>query len=355
MSLSCSTLFSFQCLVFDPNREIVKNFVFDLSMDLEYSNGGNETGIQKPNNINSITNFYKSSLSEKETYFEHVILESCLSNVTKKFKRHLEIIKPALDVLLQQIAIDPATYNLRRLLAFRKSLSEFEQNVSQCLKLIQVLMSNDEDLVGLYLSKPDRDLRDHEEIELLLESYYADFVEIEAEIKTFKEMIEDTNQFISAHLDSVRNKMIRMSLFMEMGALALGSGAVVGGIFGMNLTHGLEEHPSAFLITLGGISFIMSGIFVGFRANYNKLKVDTTSAQSFLALKNFFTYVDDLEFIVHKKQLDTKEFKVALNKLTGLKVTDEESDFIFRMFDSNKDGYIQTEDELNIKKSKNTN
>ena len=30
---------------------------------------------------------------------------------------------------------------------------------------------------------------------------------------------------------------------MEMGALALGSGAVVGGIFGMNLTHGLEEHP----------------------------------------------------------------------------------------------------------------
>ena len=67
---------------------------------------------------------------------------------------------------------------------------------------------------------------------MLLESYFADLEEIEAEIKTFKEMIEDTNQFISAHLDSVRNKMIRMSLFMEMGALALGSGAVVGGIFG---------------------------------------------------------------------------------------------------------------------------
>ena len=55
--------------------------------------------------------------------------------------------------------------------------------------------------------------------------------EVLAEIKTFKDMIEDTNQFIAAHLDSVRNKMIRMSLFMEMGALALGSGAVVGGIF----------------------------------------------------------------------------------------------------------------------------
>ena len=30
---------------------------------------------------------------------------------------------------------------------------------------------------------------------------------------------------------------------MEMGALTLGSGAVVGGVFGMNLVSGLEEHP----------------------------------------------------------------------------------------------------------------
>ena len=84
------------------------------------------------------------------------------------------------------------------------------------------MMSNDEDMVGLYLTNPKRNVNDHEELELLLESYFADFEEIEAEIKTFKEMIEDTNQFISAHLDSVRNKMIRLSLFMEMGALALG-------------------------------------------------------------------------------------------------------------------------------------
>ena len=121
-------------------------------------------------------------------------------------------------------------------------------------------------------------------------------------------------------------------------------------IFGMNLTHGLEEHPSAFLVTLGGISVVMTGIVVGFSRNYNKLKVDTTSAQSFLALKNFFIYVDDLEFIVKKQQLDRREFKSALNKLTGLRVTDEESDFIFTMFDSNKDGYLHAEEELNLRK-----
>ena len=341
-------------MVFDPNREIVKNFLSDLQADLK-SFHINECDGALPKyskSNNSISSYYRCSLSDGESYFEHIILENCLSHVTKKFKRHLEIIKPALDVLLQQIALDPATYNLRRLLAFRKSLSEFEQNVAQCVKLVRSLMSNDEDMVGLYLTRPDRDVSDHEELELLLESYHADFEEIEAEIKTFKEMIEDTNQFISAHLDSVRNKMIRLSLFMEMGALALGSGAVVGGILGMNLKNGFEEHPSAFMIVSGGITVVMTSIIVGFSATTYKLKVNTTSAQSFMALKNFFTYVDDLEFIVNKKQLTKREFKAALNELTGLKVTDEESDFIFKMFDSNKDGFLNTEEELNLKKIK---
>ena len=78
------------------------------------------------------------------------------------------------------------------------------------------------------------------------------------------------------------------------------------------------------------------------------MKIDTSSAHNFKALKNFFTYVDDLEHIVQKKKLDEKEFKEALNQLTGLKITNEESDFIFRMLDTNKDGVINTEQELKL-------
>lgn len=334
-----------KCLIFDPERNIMTNLIQEINDDLTCDHGSQKH--LKTNGSCSITHFYKSSILQ-DSDFEHIILENALSNIVKKFKRHLDIIKPALDMLLQQIAQDPATHNLRRLLAFRKSLSEFEQNVAQCMKVVQNLMSNDEDLVGLYLSRPKRELNDHEELELLFEAYFADFEEIEAEIRTVKEMIEDTNQFIGAHLDSVRNKMIRMSLFMEMGALALGSGAVVGGVFGMNLPHGLEENPTAFFMALGGMTVMMSGIFIGFTTNYNKLKVDTSSAQSFKALKNFFTYVDDLEYIVNKRKLNEVEFKEALHTLTGLKVTDEESEFIFKMFDANKDGLINTVDELNI-------
>jgi len=331
-----------RCLILDPERPLLQAFLNLLSNDLQLHGNGKTT--------THIRHLYQD-LSSPSSDFEHIVLETALASIVNKFNRHLEIIKPPLDVLLQEITQDPATYNLRRLLAFRKSLSEFEASVKEVMKEVEALLGNDEDLVQLYLTSPEREVTDHTELELIFESYYADFEEIVAEIKTVKDTIEDTNQFISAHLDSVRNKMLRMSLMMEMGALALGSGAVVGGVFGMNLVSGLEEHPQAFLTVLGGMGLMMGGIFTGFSMKYRKLKVDTSSAQSFKALKSFFTYVDDLEHIVNKKRLDSKEFREVLNQLTGLQVSEEESEFIFRMLDANKDGLINTENELKFSKS----
>ena len=97
-------------------------------------------------------------------------------------------------------------------------------------------MTDDEDMMSLSLTNEN----DKEDIELLLSSVAADLDEIETEIKIFIDMIEDTDQFISAHLDSVRNEIIKMSLFIEVGGLIMGFGAVVSGIFGMNLTNHVE-------------------------------------------------------------------------------------------------------------------
>jgi len=329
-------------LLFFPEKEITKIFLRDLVTDLQ---SGDEFRTLKNY---FITKYYQSSQS-KNTDFEHIILESSLDNVVKKFKRHLELMKPALDALLHKIAEDPGTHNLRNLLAFRKSLSEFEQKVGQCQRLVRSLMANDEDLVGFYLTHKNREITEHDHMELLLESYQADFEEIESEIKTFKDMIEDTNQFISGHMDSVRNNLIRMGLQMEMAAVALGSGAVAGGVFGMNLVHGLESDPAAFWVTIGGISTIMTVIFLGFNAKYNKIKLDTKNTHGFMALKNFFNYVDDLECIVNKKKMNKAEFKEALNKLSGVNITEEESEFIFKMIDYNKDGFINISEELKFR------
>ena len=222
------------------------------------------------------------------------------------------------------------------------------------MKVLQHLRTDDKDLNDFYLTKPERTVEKHKEMKLLFEAYAADLDEIETETKIFNEMIEDTDQFISAHLDSVRNEIIKLSLFIEIGALVMASGAVVSGIFGMNLSNKIEEHSYGFLLVCLGILMMMICFFAGFYQKYYKLRADTSSAHSFTLLKNFFTYVDDLEYYVfNKKTLSAKEFKDAVEKITKLNISDKESEYLFTMLDANNDGFIDIEDELNIRTSNN--
>ena len=192
----------------------------------------------------------------------------------------------------------------------------------------------------------------HEEkgdVKEILESFSADMDEIDAEIKTFNDMIEDTDNFVSAHLDSVRNEMMKMSLFIEVFALMMGFGALVGGIFGMNLH--FDENifgDWSFLLVIIVTVVVMFFIGAGFLKKYNKLKKDTSNAQTFNLLKNFFTYVDDLEYHLFSRSVTKAEFKDAVEKITNLKISKKESDYLFQMVDANNDGVIDTEEELNL-------
>ena len=44
----------------------------------------------------------------------------------------------------------------------------------------------------------------------------------------------------------------------------------IAGIFGMNLPHGLEEHPTAFYVTCAGVSAMMLALFSTFRIEREK-------------------------------------------------------------------------------------
>ena len=130
----------------------------------------------------------------------------------------------------------------------------------------------------------------------------------------------------------------------------MASGAVVSGIFGMNLLSKIEEYEYGFMLVCLGILIMMISIFVGFYQKYYQLRADTSSAHSFNLLKNFFSYVDDLEYyVLNKKTFTNREFKDAIEKITKLKISEKEAEYLFTMFDSNKDGYIDIEGELNIK------
>ena len=331
--------FKDKCLILNPDPESTHSFIKGLEAQFKFADN-------YENGDSAMRLLHQKSVQFQD--FEHVILENALEYVVQKFRRHLHIIKPALEILLEQIESNPETNGLKRLLAVKKSLAEFEQNVDLVRKTVWNILSDDEAIVNLYLTNTDIQVGEQEEVELLLTSIVSDIDEILTEIKILIVMIEDTDQFISAHLDSVRNEIIKMSLFIEVGALVMGVGAVVSGVFGMNLTNSLEENPYAFIIVCGGIMFTMLALFAGFTTKYFQLKADTTSAQSFTLLKNFFTYVDDLDDNLFNKGLDKPEFKETAEKITGLKITQRESDYIYKMVDSNTNANVENEIKLNF-------
>ena len=138
---------------------------------------------------------------------------------------------------------NPETGGLRRLLAVKKSLAEFELKVESVMKVLRHLLAEDETMLSLYLTRNVKEQGSQEEVELLLNSYTADLDDIDTEVKILIDVIEDTDQFISAHMDSVRNEIIKMSLFTEVGGVIMGFGAVVLGIFGMNLDNKMDLYP----------------------------------------------------------------------------------------------------------------
>ena len=125
-----------------------------------------------------------------------------------------------------------------------------------------------------------------------------------------------------------------------MGTLSAGIGALCAGIFGMNLTTGIENHPSAFLVTTGGI-FLIAGTMFGIFANrYSSLRRDYSDAKSLHALRHFFDYVQDVEDKTHENKIDIKAFRNILEPVIGAKVTETDIESIFRAIDNNRDGFV---------------
>ena len=115
--------FSDRCIIINPEEKATQIFIKGLKAQFRLS----ATDFIKITEEATMRLLHQSSVQYQD--FEQVVLETALENVVAKFSRHLHIIKPALEMLLQQVEANPETNGLRRLLAVKKSLAEFEQNV----------------------------------------------------------------------------------------------------------------------------------------------------------------------------------------------------------------------------------
>ncbi|CAM9323938.1 unnamed protein product, partial [Sphacelaria rigidula] len=60
-------------------------------------------------------------------------------------------------------------------------------------------------------------------------------------------------EVVEIQLDVLRNNILRFELLLSISAFTVSLGALVTGVFGMNLLSGWEEQPMTFWLVTGGI------------------------------------------------------------------------------------------------------
>ena len=115
-----------RCLILHPDDPAVREFVGDLQKHIKLAN--------------------------EEQPFEQLVLETALNTMVSKFRRNLNLLKPIVELLLQEMSANPDAVMLRRLLGFRKALNSFEMTVQTVRSAVKDILETEVDLKGLSLN-----------------------------------------------------------------------------------------------------------------------------------------------------------------------------------------------------------
>ncbi|KAJ8624633.1 hypothetical protein MRB53_033163 [Persea americana] len=99
---------------------------------------------------------------------------------------------------------------------------------------------------------------EEEEIEMLLENYLERCESCHGQAERLLDSAREMEDSIAVNLSSRRLEVSRVELLLQVGTFCVAVGALVAGIFGMNLKSYLEEHVLAFWMTTAGI--IVGGV-----------------------------------------------------------------------------------------------
>ncbi|RCV41463.1 hypothetical protein SEVIR_9G136400v4 [Setaria viridis] len=110
---------------------------------------------------------------------------------------------------------------------------------------------------------------EEEEIEMLLENYLQRCESCHGQAERLLDSAREMEDSISVNLSSRRLEVSRVELLLQVGTFCVAVGALIAGIFGMNLKSYLETNAWAFWATTGGI---VVGAVAGFFLMYSYLK-----------------------------------------------------------------------------------
>jgi magnesium transporter len=171
------------------------------------------------------------------------------------------------------------------LLPLKNKIDELRKRVKEVKKSISDILSNDEDMNLMYLmspkegkqqlefdasnpflpasQKPD-DTVDTMSLEMLFENYLNEIEWIASEVEEVIDEITNTEENVVLQLDILRNRILRFELSLSMSSFVVTCGALVTGLFGMNLTSQLETEKHVFYIVTVAMITGMAAMWLKF-------------------------------------------------------------------------------------------
>ncbi|XP_042495595.1 magnesium transporter MRS2-F-like isoform X2 [Macadamia integrifolia] len=105
-----------------------------------------------------------------------------------------------------------------------------------------------------------------EELEMLLEAYFAQIGRTLNKLSALREYVDDTEDYINIMLDDKQNQLLQMGVLLSTATLLLNASIVVVGLFGMNIHISLFDagHAEFWETTFGTMAGSVALYFIAF-------------------------------------------------------------------------------------------
>ncbi|KAI0634727.1 hypothetical protein C8Q77DRAFT_1103701 [Trametes polyzona] len=200
--------------------------------------------------------------------YEFRALESILLSVLSALEAEMIFIRNLVGGLLAELEDDIDHDRFKRLLHYSRRLASFQNRAKLVQEALEEVLEQDEDLAAMYLTDKKngvpRQHDDHEELEVLLESFSKQVEEIVNEAENIQSNVQSTQEIVELILDSNRNALLALDLKVSILTMGIGIGTLVAGVFGMNLKSHIEDHEYAFYVmALASVAACLGAASIG--------------------------------------------------------------------------------------------
>ncbi|KAK1285327.1 hypothetical protein QJS10_CPB20g00275 [Acorus calamus] len=220
--------------------------------------------------------------------FELEVVEAALLSRIQRLERKLMDVEPRVAALLEVLPNRLTASVLEQLRLSKQALVELGSRAGSLKQMLLDILEDPHEIRRICIMgrncivrRGNNDMEcslssdkqiaeeEEEEIEMLLENYLQRCESCHGQAERLLDSAKEMEDSIAVNLSSRRLEVSRVELLLQVGTFCVAVGALVAGIFGMNLRSYLEEHVCAFWLTTAGI---LVGAVAAFFIMYSYLK-----------------------------------------------------------------------------------